>query len=158
MTAALHDDFAAIAALVVGIVLSLPFVAATAVAVLSYGRDLWQLILLLPRRRIAVGITTGLIALLVFAITAATIGRTHPAAVLFAVGAITPWTAMLTVRLCAWHTDGTDIRASAALAHNAEAARLEIPLVSSERRWPWSTYLIDVERARRQQEYEPPPI
>jgi len=30
--------------------------------------------------------------------------------------------------------------------------------VSSERRWPWSTYLINVESARQQQEYEPPPI
>ncbi|WP_242121277.1 hypothetical protein [Sphingomonas lacusdianchii] len=143
---------------VLSILLFIGSIAALLVSVGSFTRDLWALPLLYELRRREVfwiGIVVGSV---IFSGTLWTFGLRHPTVPLFVLLAVGPWITVKLTRLFAWYTDASETRAAALEVRVAEALRLDETLPTIGQRWPWASYLCDVERARRRTRYEPPPI
>lgn len=140
------------------VLLFIGIAAAFFIAAASFTRDLWALPFLYELRRRSVFWIGASVGSSILVVTLWLFGLRYPTVPLFALLAVGPWLTVKLVRIVAWYADGAEIRGAALEIRVAEAIRLEESSPTINQRWPWSSYLTDVERARRRNLYEPPPI
>ncbi|MEN2749497.1 hypothetical protein [Sphingomonas sp. T9W2] len=117
---------------------------------------LWRLPMLFRLRPVTTALASLLMGVPAFLASAFIFGAGHLSGHLFMTAILGAAPIALGVRWWAWRSAGPDLRADAAKIRNELARRVGDRVVQPTK--AWRSFVFDVERARRRDEYEPPPI
>lgn len=116
----------------------------------------WRLPMLLRLRPIATAIISLLLGVPMFVASVFTFGAGHLPGRLFMTAILAAGPVSVCVRWWVWKSTKSARRAEAAKIRNEVARRIGERAVQPTK--SWAAFVFDVERARRRDEYEPPPI
>jgi hypothetical protein len=117
---------------------------------------MWRLPMLFRLRPVTTSLLSLVVCVPIFLASVFTFGAGHLSGHLFMTIILGAWPTAFGVNWWAWHSATLNLRSNAAKVRNELSRRIGDRVVQPTK--AWASFVFDVERARRRNEYEPPPI